>query len=287
MHNINISLTKSSALITSIIISLSILGSVYGHMFSPDESASFISLIDKIKSAVASITSTKNLNSSNVKEQTDYATSLLTTKVMKEINERNNRIGTKLSNLINDFSNGKYNSTSVNDLNDVLDEAIAVRVEKKQLANTTIHALAFAMDINEILNNYLLAMKSSNNHLTNHKAINNSMEIYNTKDNLTITNMSAFLRAIALTNITSERYNTFLKDKSISTNKTNEIEADLVNLLKSINQEVPTETIMHIVHSEIQPDLQIAFELKLAPKDVPMGNMSHNKQSTFHGSINT
>jgi hypothetical protein len=263
------------------------LGSAYGHMFSPDESASFISLIDKIKSDVASITSAKSLNSTDMKEQKDYATSLLKTNEMREINERNNRIGTKLPNLINDFFNGIHNSTSANDLNDVLDEAIAVRVEKKQLENTTIHALAFAMDINEILNNYLLAMKSNNNHLTNHQAINNLMEIYNTEDNLTITNMSAFLRAIALTNIASERYNTFLKDKSIFTNKTNEIEADLVNLLKSIKQKVPTETIMHITHIEIQSDLQIAFKLKLVPKDVPMGNVSHNKQSTFHGSTNT
>jgi len=282
----NISLVKSLASVTSIIFTLSILGFANGHTFSPDESASFISLVDKVKSAAASITSAKNPNSSNVKEQTDYVTSLLTSSVMKEINERNDRIGTKLLNLINALFNGNYNSTSVRDLNDILDEAIAVRVEKKQMANTTVQALAFAIDISEILNNYIMALKPSNNQLINQNAINNSMQAFNTNDNLIVTNMSAFLRALALTNITSERYNNFLKNKSVSTDKTNEIEADLANLLESIKQKVSTKFIMGIVHGEIQPNLQIAFKLKLDHKDTPMGNKSHNKKSILHDTMN-
>ena len=70
--------------------------SVRAHTFSPNESASFLSLVDQIKSALSPIESDVSTNLTLAKEQGQYARMLVTNDTTKELKERNERLSTKL-----------------------------------------------------------------------------------------------------------------------------------------------------------------------------------------------
>jgi hypothetical protein len=63
--------------------------SLLAHTFSPVESASFLSLVDQIKSALLPIKEDISSNVTLAREQAQYAKLLLNESVLKEIKERN------------------------------------------------------------------------------------------------------------------------------------------------------------------------------------------------------
>jgi CO dehydrogenase/acetyl-CoA synthase beta subunit len=264
-----------------LLISLYSFISVIAHVFTPNESASFISLVDQIKSALTSINEYDSSNKTAIGEQAKYARMLLTQSVLKELNERNQRIGTELPRLLDSLQNipPEDLNGNISMLNDLLAEALTVRVEKDQMTNATVQALAFAEDVDKILDEYNAAFNKSTIPMNMNMNMNMSEDNMTSMANVTkrevIKNTNAYQRAVALTDIAIDRFNTELKGKSNVTLTMDEVAKGLDELKNFIqNKEHPTK-VMGIVHGGIQPNLQTAFNLELAqPVSQVASNMS-------------
>ena len=251
--------------------------SVRAHTFSPNESASFLSLVDQIKSALSTIKSEVSTNLTLAKEQGQYARMLVTNNTTKELKERNERISTELLQMLDSLHNITTQNVDANltALDDVLAEAVTVRIEKDQLNNATIQALAFANDINKILDEYTAAfMKDGAVNASNMKIgmssmnMNQNHSIDNMKSNSSseqdIKNLGAYQRASALTDIATDRFNAELKEKSNATSAIQGVVMGLEQLKISVQNKSPLSSVINIVHGQIQPNLQTAFNLQLA-----------------------
>lgn len=136
----------------------SIARNVYGHTFTPNESASFISLVDqlRVESELVEM-SLRNDNLSLAREHANKSAALLTSNVTKEIAEQNQRVADELSMAIIDLQNisstGQKKSVDqlVSNIDAILGEAVTTRIEEEQRTNSTIQALAFASLVNNIL----------------------------------------------------------------------------------------------------------------------------------------
>ena len=276
--------------------------SVRAHTFSPNESASFLSLVDQIKSALSPIESDVSTNLTLAKEQGQYARMLVTNDTTKELKERNERLSTKLLRMLDSVKNITTQNVDTNlaNLDDVLAEAVTVRIDQDHLENATIQALAFANDINKILDEYTTAfMKDGAANVSDMNMSSMNMNQNHSMDNMKsnssseqdIKNLAAYQRASTLINIATDRFNAELKEKSNATSTIDEVVKGLEQLKISVHSKSPTSSVMSIVHGEIHPNLQTAFNLQLAQSTnakhgsgnmsalSSMANMSKNNES--------
>ena len=285
----------------SLVLSVSPI-SVRAHTFSPNESASFLSLVDQIKSALSPIESDVSTNLTLAKEQGQYARMLVTNDTTKELKERNERLSTKLLRMLDSVQNITTQNVDTNlaNLDDVLAEAVTVRIDQDHLENATIQALAFANDINKILDEYTTAfMKDGAANVSDMNMSSMNMNQNHSMDNMKsnssseqdIKNLAAYQRASTLINIATDRFNAELKEKSNATSTIDEVVKGLEQLKISVHSKSPTSSVMSIVHGEIHPNLQTAFNLQLAQSTnakhgsgnmsalSSMANMSKNNES--------
>lgn len=138
---------------------------ILGHNFSPDESASFLALVNTLKAEAQMVQ--QNLATNNMSlasEHANKALALTTDDVNKEIAERNQRLSddlnTALASLKTSTESAHGNKTAsdtdllVNDIDDILDEIVIARIDPDQLNNSTIQVLAVAELLDEVLRNY-------------------------------------------------------------------------------------------------------------------------------------
>jgi Zn-dependent M32 family carboxypeptidase len=112
-------------------------------------------------------------------------------------------------------------------------------------------------------------------------------------NNEVVENIYAYQRALALTNVALNRFDSELKGKTNFTSALDEISKGLDQLTNAIeNKESPTE-VMEIVHGQIQTNLQTAFNLELAPpvNQDATGNVSRsidnmNNSTSIHMMMN-
>jgi hypothetical protein len=186
----------------------------------------------------------------------------------------------------------KNASDSVSRLNDLLSEAISIRIDKDQLRNATVNALAFAEDIDKVLEQYTLAIKGENASLIKNMPMSmkmsamNASSMSNTNDSMsmkmkdnetkeTVKKLDAYKRASALTGIAIDRFNKELKGKSNDTSSLDQVAMGLEHLKTAIRNNASTTTIMGLVHGQIHPNLMTGFDLELAPTtNKNKGNMS-------------
>ena len=128
------------------------------------------------------------------------------------------------------------------------------------------------------------SMNMNQNHSMDNMKSNSSSE----QD---IKNLAAYQRASALINIATDRFNAELKEKSNATSAIDEVVKGLEQLKISVQSKSPTSSVMSIVHGEIHPNLQTAFNLQLAQSTntkhgsgnmsvlSSMANMSNNNES--------
>jgi hypothetical protein len=136
--------------------------SAYGHTFSPDESASFLSFANQLQ--VESELVQENLANNSIslaQEHANKASSLLTSNITTEIAERNQRVANDLTRAIDDLQNISSSPQQVGsigqlvrNLDGIIGEAVSTRIEQQDIENATIQALAFADLVNSILINY-------------------------------------------------------------------------------------------------------------------------------------
>ncbi len=277
---------------------------IYGHNFAGDESASFLALMDQIQTEMSLInTNLIDDNQSLAKDHLKQIKELYTKNIKKEIAERNERIANEISSIINETSiaieknnNNQDISDSVKNFNDVLAEAISVRIDSDALTNATINALHFANLINSIDLSYanaigtkpmnMSAMNMGNNSTMSHgnNTSNNTMpnmkmnhgdsitsmskhtdNNQNTTDNITISNMASYQTANELTNDAIELFNSTIKQNipSNATENSKAIESGLQQLKNMIESKVSYNKIMGIIHGTIQTNTLEVFNLPL------------------------
>lgn len=135
---------------------------VYAHTFSGDESASFLATVEVIKVHLDLAGKDFATNATLSAEHVEHAAEHLTNDTIKEITERNQRLGTELpaslSELQEALEGGNATSADVDEqvanINDLLDETVSVRIETAQLSNSTMQGTMLADFVDEILESY-------------------------------------------------------------------------------------------------------------------------------------
>lgn len=267
------SFQRVKLILLSIVGVLSFSGLVHGHTFTPNEDALFLSLMDDLKSIILSI----RANGSNVTLVTEYANDaslLLNSSTMKEINEKNQRLGTTLSSSITELRNAskEIGEDEAIMIKDTIDEIISARIDKSDLENATIQSLAISLDLNKIIEYYSKAYDTTNSkmniseqsmtkelHSQNSSSTSSSTRSHS---NNTINDIRSYYRGLNLVNLTTERFNTEVKDDLIP-NDIEFLNAAFSDLRTRLNEKSTVNEISGIIHGQIQPALQRIFKLVL------------------------
>jgi hypothetical protein len=260
-------------ILLSIVGVLSFSGLVHGHTFTPNEDSSFLSLMDDLKSIILSIRANGD-NVTLVTEYTNDASLLLNSSTMKEINEKNKRLGTTLSSSITelrDASRGIGDDEAIM-IKDTIDEIISARIDKSDLENATIQSLAISLDLNKIIEYYSKSYDSTSSkmNMSEHSMMkelhfqNSSSTLNSTSShsNNTINDIRSYYRALNLANVTTERFNTEVKDYLIPED-IEFLNTAFIDLRTRLSEKSTINDISAIIHGQIQPTLQRMFKLVL------------------------
>jgi hypothetical protein len=256
-----------------------------GHNFSPDESAKFLALVDKIKGEAQLVQddlASKNVSLAN--QHANRALPLVTDNVTKEIIERNPRLSDDLNTALVSLRTSTSNPSMANDinftmsdLNDVLDEIVTARIEPEDSGNSTIQALRLVEGLDGLLKNYGDAYAVGFD-MTNMSMMGSggegisSMNVgssgggggnMSSSQQYKLVNISDYQTARTLASKAQELFNSQLMNASSSGATEKVIAAAFQELTSSINEKAPPMDIMVIVHTKIHPNLITAFGLQL------------------------
>ncbi|HET7643781.1 MAG TPA: hypothetical protein VFK40_09755, partial [Nitrososphaeraceae archaeon] len=269
----------------------------FAHNFSPDESAHFLTMVDKIK--VESELATNNMGNNNSSAQLHANNALLNydSHAKDELGERNERIATELDDTLNQLLEQAKSQTDQSQLTDtaetiaaILDEAISARIDVEQVNNSTIQALVLASIVDTALQNYGDAYNVGFD-LTNMSNLNKETSTNETTTNNTTTNghtdhpstnisihsnivsHTNYESALAFSNNALEKFHNDISTASLPLSEKNntansqtylkKLENGLTEFNNAIkNKENPIK-VMEIVHTKIHPNLQILFNLKI------------------------
>jgi hypothetical protein len=287
----------------------------YAHTFSTNESAEFLSLTDQVRAETALvIMNLENNNATLAQAHVEKASSLIDNNTLDEIWEVNTRIAdsleTGLEQLEGDVTSlasgmqaqqqvpqdriQTINNT-VTSLNDILAEAVTVRVESEQLDNATTWAMALADLVNVVLSDYGNATGSSFDltDMSNMAGINATSSTSNmTSSMTTIVDTEAYQSAQYLANNTIlQLFNDRLEPLTTSSSGTSstgsnattmtqegegtspatgnmtsdidKLEAGLLQLKDDINGRVSPNEVMMTAHLNIHPLIMQIYGLSL------------------------
>jgi hypothetical protein len=275
----------------TLIVSLSGFGNfesrVYGHNFIPNESASFLSFANQLR--IESKLVQSNLANGSLtlaKEHAARAVELLNSKDpvnnakwTHEISERNQRVANELvvavSNLENITVSPSFLSSEqqqsilqgtiqlIEEINAIIDEAIIIRIDQNQRVNATMQATALGDIINSLLRYYGDAYEVGFD--MGNMSEMASMMGNGSNTNYTLVNVADYQSAQALAAKAQEIFNSELRPlaNGNATNSIAKLENSLIQLSNLIeNKSSPMELTM-LGHSQVQPSLQSAFNLRL------------------------
>jgi hypothetical protein len=231
---------------------------VYGHYFSKDDRASFLALVHQINVETKLINTNFPSNVSLAIEHTENTAKLL--------------------NHVYQFGE------------DIADDNDFIREYNEQINNTnsTVQALILANVVDEILRNYGKALEvdydltnmsnmvmSNNSHSTTMMMMmggsmkNSSIIREKSDNNMTnnmIVNLADYQTAQALSDKALQIFDKDLKPMAVTSNVTNfvsDLENGLRQLRDAINENAAPTDVMMIVHTQIHPNLQKAYNLQL------------------------
>lgn len=257
----------------------------FTHTFRPNESASFLTFVTfmQVETDLAERMATENKTSA-IKHASN-AVDLLSDKWIGEIAEVNERVANELktttSSMLKNMTQNNVTSLTdidekVNLINDILDEAVSVRISESDLNNSTVQALVVANTANEIYKKYADALGIS----PLPKALSylsiemddqmmHSENMSDVKLDLTsprnITDISSYQTANSLTLkakdlVNNELLNTFPVNDTVIIST---LDQEFQLLKESIDNKSPFMDILQIIHGKIHPLLIKTFKLEL------------------------
>jgi hypothetical protein len=246
--------------------------SVFGHTFSGDESASFLTIVEMMKIESQLAEKDLALNATNAKEHAEHTTEHLTANDTKEINERNPRLAIELKNTLSDFVKS-FESQSpsesaikdkVSNLGDVLSEVVSARIDKEQLDNVTVKALVVNNLVGESLEHYGSALgMNESSHAENKTSASNTTQS-GSNQTAKIVNEADYQSAQAALSRAIDMYNEIKPGEN--TNST-ELGKSLNSLKDMIDSKNPFDELDKTVDEKISPLLNGIFKLNLAEED--------------------
>jgi hypothetical protein len=257
-------------LILSIVSSIAVsnpLNRAFAHTFSGDESATFLALLEMIKTEAHLAQQNLGTNVTLAHDHAEATTEHLDANQTKEISERNARVSNELNNSLTALKNA-FNSTSpptasdikdkVSNVDAILGEVLSVRIDKNQLNNVTVKASTINDLVGETLEHYGEAV--------GHEDTNKSSESNSTTNAsssaVKIVNEAAYQTAQALSSRVIELYND-VNSKALNSTAAENIQSGLEMLKSDIDKKVPFDKIDKLIDSTISPALNSAYDLKL------------------------
>lgn len=251
--------------------------SVFGHNFRSDESAEFLTFVDKVKAELQLVLSNIQDNDFNLaKKHTIVANDLYWLTFQEEIAEKNNRIATNLKNSLSVLQNSSFDTnsnidkinTTIKDIEDIITESISIRVNSEHINNSTIQMLRLVNLLNSIDIYYTKGVDTSTSNLRNVKYFYDNSENINDKnlsqENHTIAVIKDpvyYQSASELAQYTEKLFDTKLSNYLLNDEtKIDYIHNNLENLKNSINSKMTYEKIAHII-SSTQSMLNQDFQL--------------------------
>jgi hypothetical protein len=261
---------------------------VFAHTFSGDESASFLALLEMIKTEAHLTEQNLATNVTLAHEHADATTEHLDANQTKEISERNKRVSDELNSSLDALKNA-FNSTNppspsdikdkVNNVDAILGEVLSVRIDKNQLNNVTVKALVVNDLVGETLEHYGEAVgheesnKSSESNSTS-SASNSTMSSSTSEgansttseggnsSSVKIVSEAAYQTAQALSARIVDLYKD-IKSTAVNSTAAEKVQPGLETLKSNIDKKVPFDELDHLIDSTISPNLNSGFNLKL------------------------
>lgn len=257
-------------LILSIVSSVAVsnpLNRAFAHTFSGDESATFLALLEMIKTEAHLAQQDLGTNVTLAQEHAEATTEHLDANQTKEISERNARVSNELNGSLTALKNA-FNSTSpptasdikdkVSNVDAILGEVLSVRIDKNQLNNVTVKASTINDLVGETLEHYGEAV--------GHEDTNNSSESNSTTNAsstaVKIVNEAAYQTAQALSSRVIELYKD-VNSKALNSTAAENAQGGLEMLKSDIDKKVPFDALDKLIDSTISPALNSAYDLKL------------------------
>jgi len=257
-------------LILSIVSSVTVanpLNRAFAHTFSGDESATFLALLEMIKTEAHLAQQNIGTNVTLAHEHAEATTEHLDANQTKEISERNTRVSNELNDSLTALKNA-FNSTSpptasdikdkVSNVDAILGEVLSVRIDKNQLNNVTVKASTINDLVGETLEHYGEAV--------GHEDTNKSSESNSTTNAsssaVKIVNEAAYQTAQALSSRVIELYKD-VNSKALNSTAAENVQSGLEMLKSDIDKKVPFDSLDKLIDSTISPALNSAYDLKL------------------------
>jgi uncharacterized protein YdbL (DUF1318 family) len=257
-------------LILSMVSSVAVsnpLNRAFAHTFSGDESATFLALLEMIKTEAHLAEQNLGTNVTLAHEHAEATTEHLDANQTKEISERNTRVSNELNDSLTALKNA-FNSTSpptasdikdkVSNVDAILGEVLSVRIDKNQLNNVTVKASTINDLVGETLEHYGEAV--------GHEDTNKSSESNSTTNAsssaVKIVNEAAYQTAQALSSRVIELYKD-VNSKALNSTAAENAQSGLEMLKTDIDKKVPFDTIDKVIDSTISPALNSGYDLKL------------------------
>jgi hypothetical protein len=245
----------------------------FAHTFSGDESATFLALIEMIKTEANLAQQNLGTNVTVAKDHADATTEHLDANQTKEISERNERVANELNDSLVALK-GAFNNTSspptasdvkskVDQLNAILGEVLSVRIDKNQLNNVTVKALTINDLVGEALEHYGEAVGHEESNETS-ESDHNSTASESTASNSTaqIVNEAPYQTAQALSTRIIELFND-VKSGALNSTAAENVQTGLESLKSDIDKKASFDTLDHLIDTSITPALNSAYDLKL------------------------
>jgi hypothetical protein len=258
----------------------------YGHDFISDESASFLSFADQLKTESKLVQS--NLANGNVDLANEHAiraiellnsTDPINNVPWKdEIAERNQRIANELVGAVSNLENITMssspseqqqqsilnNTTQLTDeIDAIIEDAITSRIDNDQRGNATIQAKALGDIVNNILSYYGNAYAVGFD-MANMSEMASMMGDNSSNKNYTLVDTADYQSAQALATTAVEIFNNELRSSDGNvTNPIAKLEDGLTQLNNSIKNKDSPMDLMIIGHTQVHPSLQAAFNLQI------------------------
>lgn len=291
----SMSKTNSILLFSTVILmglSFSLLNNyfqIYGHNFSPDESADFLTFLDEFDTEmIASMQELDNVDM--IKAHLEKAYAIYTTDIQKEISEKNKRVAKELSTAleeslkINSSSTAASNDKILNNIRDILTEAEFSRLDPSVKQNSTIQALRFANVLDLIQENYqLVSTTGEQNNLSS-----------TTMQDTNISAIVSYDDSKVLFSKLKTIYSEVLQPALLSKNATESIsifDDGLEKLQNTIVMKMSYNQLLGILHGTLHSELLKAFNLNLKQANSNTHDMSgmygmSGKNSTSHSMHN-
>ena len=250
---------------------------VYAHTFSGDESAAFLALVRQIEAEIGLINTNLSSNITLAQEHAEHATEHLDTNTTKELAERNKRVAndltTELAELQNDIR-AKPAPTiqeirnNISNINDTLQEAVSVRIEKDQLNNSTVNALAINDILGEVLEHYGAGYgieeegEEGKEHDNMTETETNTTGTEASVNATSIIDLAEYQSAQAYANEAKQMLDEIkVLAPSNATSAISNVESGLNEMITAVDNKAPINSVDEIVDSKVLPSLKTAFNL--------------------------